>query len=98
MSVKKRSLKETETEGRLAKEEIRAVVTGVHVLRTKEGGWTVKKGGRSRISKSFSKKKQAVEYGRELSDKSNSRLIIHNRNGKIQSISDYEVRYEKSTE
>jgi len=98
MSVKKRSLKDTETEGHLPKDEIRAVVTGVHVLHKKGEGWAVKKGGRSRVFKSFSAKKQAVDYGRELSKKSNSRLIIHNQNGKIQSLSDYEVRYEKSTE
>ena len=57
-----------------------------HVAPSKSGeGWQVKKSGAERASKTFDTKKQAVDYGREVSRNQKSELFIHNSDGKIAS-------------
>ena len=55
-----------------------------HVVHNPTGGWDVKKGGASRSSKHFDVKKDAVDYGRQVSINQNSEFLIHGLNGKIQ--------------
>ena len=55
-----------------------------HVVPNPKGGWSVKKGGSSRASRSFDKKDSATNYGRKISKKAGSELIIHKKDGKIQ--------------
>ena len=55
-----------------------------HVVHNQNGGWDVKKGGASRSSKHFDVKKDAVDYGRQVSINQDSEFIIHGKDGKIQ--------------
>lgn len=47
-------------------------------------GWSVKKSGAEKASKTFDTKDKAVEYGRELSKNEKTELYIHKSNGMIQ--------------
>ena len=53
-----------------------------HVLPHGEG-WAVKKGGATRASRVFETKKEAVDYGREVSRRQRSELVLHDREGSI---------------
>lgn len=55
-----------------------------HVIPNTSGGWSVKKGGASRASKSFDTKKEATSYGRKVSKDQASELVIHGKDGRIQ--------------
>lgn len=55
-----------------------------HVVKSPDGGWDVKKGGASRKSGHFETKKDAESWGREVSKKQGTELIIHGKDGKIQ--------------
>jgi hypothetical protein len=59
-----------------------------HVVPT-SSGWSVKKSGSSRASKTFETKDKAVEYGRELSKNEKAELYIHKKNGMIQEKNSY---------
>ena len=52
-------------------------------------GWSVKKSGASKASKTFDTKKKAVEYGRQLSKNEKTELYIHKKNGIIQEKNSY---------
>lgn len=61
-----------------------------HVVPSREkGGWTVKKSGSTKASKSFDKKSDAVRYARELSRKEQTELYIHKKDGRIQDRNSY---------
>jgi len=55
-----------------------------HVVPDAKGGWNVKRGGASRASKHFDTKKEAEQYGRNVSRNQGTEFVIHGRNGKIQ--------------
>lgn len=57
-----------------------------HVVPNPDGGWDVKKGGSERTSGHYRTKKEAEEAGRVISRDQGSELIIHSKNGKIQSM------------
>lgn len=52
-------------------------------------GWSVKKSGAERASRTFDSKDKAVEYGRELSKNEKTELFIHKSNGMIQNRNSY---------
>lgn len=52
-------------------------------------GWSVKKSGADRASKTFDTKDKAVGYGRELSKNEKTELFIHKSNGMIQNRNSY---------
>jgi hypothetical protein len=52
-------------------------------------GWSVKKSGSVRASRTFDSKDKAVKYGRELSKNEKTELYIHNGNGMIQNRNSY---------
>ena len=58
-----------------------------HVVPNPKGGWSVKKGGSSKASRSFSNKDSATNYGRKVAKKAGSKLIIHKKDGRIQKTS-----------
>jgi hypothetical protein len=60
-----------------------------HVIPAKDGGWSVKKGGGERASRSFDNKEDAVKYGRALSRNAGSEFFIHKKDGTIQSKDSY---------
>jgi len=50
-----------------------------------DGNWKVKKQGANRARKVFENKKEAVDYGREVAkSEPKGQLIIHKKDGKIQ--------------
>jgi hypothetical protein len=55
-----------------------------HVVPAPTGGWSVRKGGAARASKLFATKKEAESYGRKLSVREGSELVIHRSDGTIQ--------------
>jgi len=55
-----------------------------HVVPNPSGGWSVKKGGASRASKTFDKKQDATNYARKTSQNQGSELVIHGKDGTIQ--------------
>lgn len=55
-----------------------------HVVPNQTGGWSVKAGGASRAAKRFDTKKDAVDYGRQMSKSRSSEFIIHRKDGTIQ--------------
>lgn len=46
--------------------------------------WSVKKGGGERSIKNFERKRDAVDFAREVSKNQESELIIHGKDSKIQ--------------
>lgn len=55
-----------------------------HVQPHSDGGWKVQKGGAERASKRFHTKKEAKEYGREVSQNQGTEFRIHRQDGTIQ--------------
>jgi len=55
-----------------------------HVVPNPKGGWSVKKGGASRASRTFTNKHAATNYARKISRRQGSELIIHRKDGTIQ--------------
>jgi hypothetical protein len=62
-----------------------------HVVPNPKGGWDVKKGGAQRASSHFDTKKEAAAAGREISRNQGSELIIHGKNGRVQSMESREL-------
>lgn len=54
-----------------------------HVVPSSGGGWDVKKNDADRASGHFDTKKDAVDYGRKVSQNQGTELVIHNKDGKI---------------
>lgn len=54
-----------------------------HVVPNQKGGWSVKKGGSSKASKTFDTKKSATDYGRQVSKNQKSELVVHKKDGRI---------------
>ena len=55
-----------------------------HVVPGPKGGWSVKKGGSTRASKTFATKAEAVKHGRAVSKNQGTEFYIHRRDGTIQ--------------
>lgn len=56
-----------------------------HVVPSSSGGWDVKKGGADKASKHFTHKQDAIDYGRQVSQNQKSELVVHGKDGAIQS-------------
>ena len=56
-----------------------------HVVSSPTGGWGVKRGGASRVARRFDSKQDAESYAREVSQREQTELVIHHRDGTIQS-------------
>jgi hypothetical protein len=57
----------------------------VHVTPNKNGGWSIKKEHNEKATKVTETKKEAVDIARKISKIENSELVIHDKDGKIQS-------------
>ena len=55
-----------------------------HVVPNPNGGWSVKKGGSEKASKTFVRKDDAVVYARRIIHDKNGELVIHRQDGSIQ--------------
>lgn len=52
-------------------------------------GWSVRKAGASKASKTFDRKEDAVRYGKVISKNEKTELYIHKKNGMIQDRNSY---------
>jgi uncharacterized protein YdaT len=59
-----------------------------HVVRA-PSGWSVKKGGAKRASKTFATQKEAISYGKKISKKQGAELYIHREDGMIREKNSY---------
>ncbi|MDQ2078897.1 DUF2188 domain-containing protein [Xanthobacteraceae bacterium Astr-EGSB] len=55
-----------------------------HIIPSPSGGWSVRREGADRSSGVFDRKSDAIDYGRQLARGSNSELVTHGRDGRIQ--------------
>lgn len=60
-----------------------------HVVPNPNGGWSVKKGGASRATKTFNTQQAAISYARKVSRNQGSELYVHKRDGTIRSKDSY---------
>lgn len=56
-----------------------------HVTPHPDGGWQVKGEGNQKATVKTDTKKEAMDVGREISKNQGSELVIHGKDGKIQS-------------
>ncbi|MGI9174748.1 MAG: DUF2188 domain-containing protein [Rhodothermales bacterium] len=59
-----------------------------HVVRSPDG-WSVKKGGAKRASKTFKTQQEAISYGKKISKNQGAELYIHRKDGMIRKKSSY---------
>lgn len=62
-----------------------------HVVPTSDGGWSVRKSGASKATKSFASKDDAVTYAKDLAKKQSAELYIHRKDGTIKGTQSYSV-------
>lgn len=60
-----------------------------HVVPSKDRGWSVRKSGASRASRSFVTKEEAVKYGKTISRGEKTELYIHKKDGTVQNRNSY---------
>lgn len=56
-----------------------------HVVPNSKGGWSVRKKGAKKASKSFVTEKAASAYARSIAKKEKSELYVHRKDGTIRS-------------
>ena len=54
-----------------------------HVIARLGGGWSVRKHGALRASRSFEVKRDAVNHGRDVARRAGAELVIHERDGTV---------------
>jgi len=60
-----------------------------HVILHPDGGWSVKKGGATQVTRRFETQKEAINYGRKISKAQGSELYVHGRDGMVRSKDSY---------
>lgn len=60
-----------------------------HVLRSLDGGWSVWREGAKRASKRFDSKKEAVSWGRTISQKQGTEFVVHRQDGTVQEMASH---------
>lgn len=60
------------------------MATSQHVIPSPKGGWSVRKGGAEKASRTFDDKQKAIDYARIVSRNQGSELYIHGRDGAVQ--------------
>jgi Uncharacterized protein conserved in bacteria (DUF2188) len=60
-----------------------------HVVSRSDGRWSVRTGGSARVSRTFPRKADAIDYGRGVARDKHAELYIHTRDGRIQERSSY---------
>lgn len=56
-----------------------------HVVPAKDGGWNVKGAGSKRATVHTETKQESIKIARSISQNQHSELIVHGKNGQIQS-------------
>lgn len=100
MQTTKRTIKTIERNGTISRGRIRAEIVTIrlrkeghqntrHVLPGKKHGWDVKKGGSGKVIRHFDIKSQAIAFARQIAENQGVELVIHKRDGTIQSIDNF---------
>ena len=66
-------------------EAVQRAQKNFHVVSTDDGTWAVKQASSSKALKVFDKKTSAVSYAKKIAKKNTAELIIHKKDGRIQS-------------
>ncbi len=61
----------------------------LHVVKSPEGGWAVKRGGASRATKIYNTQRVAIDRGRKIAKSENAEFYIHSRDGRIREKDSY---------
>jgi hypothetical protein len=61
---------------------------GQHVV-PNDGGWSVRKAGASRATRSFSTQSEAAAFAREIAKNQNTEVYIHGKDGRIRQRDSY---------
>ena len=59
--------------------------SSTHVVPNDDGGWDIKRSGKTRSSGHFDRKQDAVDRARQISRNAGDELVIHNKDGRIAS-------------
>jgi len=62
---------------------------GQHVVPNTKGGWSVRKTGAARATKSFDTKSEAIDYARNLARKQAGEFYVHSKDGTIRDRATY---------
>ena len=60
-----------------------------HVVTSPSGGWSVRKAGAQKASRTFDTQSAAVNYGKAQAKKDNSDLYVHSKSGTIRDHTSY---------
>lgn len=60
-----------------------------HVVPKTEGGWSVRKTGASKATRTFDTQKEALNYARDLARKQSGEVYIHGKDGTVRSRDSY---------
>jgi hypothetical protein len=55
-----------------------------HIVHSPDGGWAVKKSGALRAARVFGTKDEALAWGKNISKKHNSVIVVHRKDGSVQ--------------
>jgi hypothetical protein len=72
-------------DGKIRSKDSVTVASAYHVFKNPESGWSVKKSGSEKAVKVFVKRKEAIEFAKEKSRQERNDLVIHSKDGRIQS-------------
>lgn len=62
---------------------------GQHVVPSPSGGWSVRKTGSSKATKTFPSKQDAIDAAREIARNQKTELYVHGRDGRIRQRDSY---------
>lgn len=62
---------------------------GQHVVPTSSGGWSVRKTGASKATKTFTTQQDAIEAARQIARKQKTELYVHGLDGRIRERDSY---------
>lgn len=62
-----------------------------HVMKSKSGGWNVKRGGSQKATKHFDTQHDAIDWGRRLARSQKVLFYIHGEDGKIRIKNNYKL-------
>jgi len=60
-----------------------------HVFPNQDGGWSVRRTGSNRATKSFERQSDAVNFAKSLARKQSSELYVHRKDGTIRERDSY---------
>lgn len=76
-------------DGKIRSKDTIAIVPAYHVFNNQHGEWSVKKSGSEKAIKVFVTREKAVAFAREKSKQERNDLVIHSKDGRIQSKDSY---------